>query len=81
MQAAIEYNKQYMKGNKQDYDEKMMMLTEAFKEMISPSKKSIKDHINTLKSAPTQKESPNPPDLINVVPDNRRAPPLGDRPS
>ena len=37
---------------------------------------SIVDQINTLKYFPTQKDSPNPPYPTNVVPANRRAPPL-----
>ena len=31
MQYIIQSNKQYMKANKQDYDEKMMKITEDFK--------------------------------------------------
>ena len=34
-----------MKANKQDYDEKMMNLTEEFKSMLA----EITDNINTLK--------------------------------
>ena len=33
---------------------------------------AITDQINTLKYSPTQKDSPKPPDPINVVPTNRR---------
>ena len=46
MQAVIEANRQVMKSNKQDYDEKMMNLTEDFKSMLT----AITDHINTFKS-------------------------------
>ena len=35
MQAAIEYNKQEIKANKQDSDDKMMNLTEDFKPMLA----------------------------------------------
>ena len=31
IQVAIEYNKQYMKSNKQDSDDKIMTVTEDFK--------------------------------------------------
>ena len=37
----------------------------------------ITDQINTLKSSPTQKDSPNPPELTNLLPDNSRDPTLG----
>ena len=49
MQAAIEANKQQMKNNKQDSDEKMMKLTEDFKAVIASSITSITYHINYLK--------------------------------
>ena len=74
MQAAIESNKQDMKPNKQDYEEKIMKLTEDFKEMLASSMTSISDQINYFKSLPTQKDSPNPMYPINVVPANRRDP-------
>ena len=45
-----------MKAKNQDSVEKMMNLTEEFKAMLA----SIMDHINTLKSSPTQK------DCINI---------------
>ena len=35
MKAAIEANKQEMRANKQDYNEKMTSLTEEFKIMLS----------------------------------------------
>ena len=35
VQATIEANKQEMRANKQDYHEKMMNLTEDFKEMLA----------------------------------------------
>ena len=50
----------------------MIKLTEDFKEMLT----SIMDQINTFKSSPTQKDSPNPPDPTTALPANRRAPPL-----
>ena len=34
------------------------------------------DQINTFKSSPTQKDSPKPPELTNVVTYNSRDPPL-----
>ena len=37
---------------------------------------AIMDQVNTLKSSPTQKDSPNPMYPTNVVPTNRRYPPL-----
>ena len=72
MQAIIEANKQEMKSNNQDSDDKMTNITEDFKSMLI----SITYHINTFKYLPTQKDSPNPPDPNNVVMANRRAPPL-----
>ena len=68
-----------MKSNKQDYDEKMMNLTEDFKEILTSSIISITDNINTLKYSPTQKDSPNPPDPTTLVMANRRDPPLDGR--
>ena len=52
----------------------MMKLTEDFKATNASSITSITDQINTLKSSPTQKDSPKPPDPTNLVPANRRAP-------
>ena len=75
-QAAIEPNNQEMKSNKQGSDEKTTNLAEYFKEMIASSITSITDHINTLKSSPTQKDLPNTPDPTTVFPDNRRNSPL-----
>ena len=49
MQVAIWSNKQEMKANKQDSDEKMMKLTEDFKAVIASSITSITYHINYLK--------------------------------
>ena len=65
-----------MESNKQDYDEKMMKLTEYFKAMLASSITSITDHINTFKYSPTQKYSPTPPYPTTVVPDNKNSPPL-----
>ena len=48
-----------------------MKLTEAFKEILV----AITDQSNTLKSLPTQKDSPKTQYPTTVVPDNRRAPP------
>ena len=45
MQATIEANKQDMRSNKKDYDEKMMNLTEDFKAMIESTITSMMDHI------------------------------------
>ena len=72
IQASIEAKKQEMKSNKKDYDEKMRKSTEEFKAMLA----AIKDQINNLKYLLTHKDSPNPLDPTNVVPTNRRAPPL-----
>ena len=44
--------------------------------MIALSITSITDHINTLKSLPTQKYSRNSPDPTNVVLANNKVPPL-----
>ena len=40
MQAAIEANKQYMRSNKQDYDDKMKKSTEEFKIMLHRNQRS-----------------------------------------
>ena len=61
-----------MRDNKRDSDEKMTKFTEEFKTMLA----AIADHINTLKSSSTQKDSPKPPYPTTVVPVNRRDPPL-----
>ena len=61
-----------MKDSRQDSDEKMMNLIENLKAMIP----AIRDQINTLKSSPTQKDSPNHLYPTTVVPDNRMDPPL-----
>ena len=37
---------------------------------------AITDHIHTLESSSTHKYSPKPPDPTNMVPANRRSPPL-----
>ena len=76
MQASIEANKQKKKANNQDSDDKTMKLKEDFKAMIASSIISIMDHINTLKSSPTRKDSPKPPEHTTVVPETRRDPPL-----
>ena len=76
MQAKIETNKQYMKTNKQDSDEKMMKLTEYFKAMLTSTIVSMMDHINMLKYSPTQSYSPKPQDPTTAILDNRRYPPL-----
>ena len=54
----------------------MMYLTEDFKAILASPITSIIDQINTLKSSPTQKDSPEPPDPNTLVPDYRRSPPL-----
>ena len=46
MQATIEANKQEMKSNKQDYDEKMMQFRVKFKTILTV----ISYQINTLAS-------------------------------
>ena len=52
MQTAIESNKQYIRANKQYFDDKMTKLTEEFKTMLS----AITDQMNTFKYSPTQKD-------------------------
>ena len=44
--------------------------------MLVSSITSITDHINTLKSLPTYKDLPTPPEPTTVVPTNRRSLPL-----
>ena len=71
-ESAIEANNQEIKANKQDSDEKMMELTEYSKAILV----AVTDQINTFKSLPNHKDSPNPLYPTTVVPDNRRDPPL-----
>ena len=68
-----------LKDYKQHTDEKMTKLSEDFKIIFAVLSDQIKklNHINTMSSLPTQKETPNTPDPTTVVPDNSRAPPLG----
>ena len=65
MQAAI-------KANKQDSDEKIMKITEDFKEMLVSSIISITNQINTLKSLPTPKYLPKSQYPTTVVPSIRK---------
>ena len=53
-----------------------MKLEEDFKAMLVSYIISIIDKVKTLKYLPTQKHSTKPPNPNNVVPSNRRAPPL-----
>ena len=53
-----------------------MKLTEAFKGMLAPPITSITYKINTFVYLPTHNDSPNHLEPTNVVPDNRKAPPL-----
>ena len=76
MQATIESNKQDMKTNEQECDEKMINLTEEFKSMLTSSITSMMDQINKSKSSPDKKDPPNPQDPTNMVPANRRDSPL-----
>ena len=72
IQTSIEDNNQEMKSNKKASGEKTKKSTEEFKEMLA----AITDHINVLKSSPTQKDPPKPQDPTNVVQTNRRDTPL-----
>ena len=65
MQATIESNKQEMRSNKQDYDEKMTQFTVKFETMLAV----ISNQLNTLVSSPTQRDASNPPDPTTVVTD------------
>ena len=65
-----------MKSKNKDYNNKMMNLTEEFKEMLASSITSITDQINTLKSLPTQKKSPNSADPTTLILDEKRDSPL-----
>ena len=76
MQATIKSNKQEIKSNKQDSDEKMMNLTEDFKAILASSITSMMDHINMYKSFSVQEDSPKHQYPTTFVPSNRRAPPL-----
>ena len=72
MQAAIESNKQEMRPNKQDSDEKMTQFTVKFETMLA----IISSQLNTLVSSPTQKYTSDPPDPTTMVPDNSSTPQL-----
>ena len=72
MQYTVECNNKEMKTNKRDSNEKMMKLIKDFKKIIA----SITDHINTLKSSTTQKDSPKLPDPTTAVPANMRYTPF-----
>ena len=72
MQAAIEANKQEMKSNKQESDEKMTQFTLKFEKLFAV----ILNQLKTLEYSPTQKNKSNPSDTTTVVPDNRRDKPL-----
>ena len=78
MQATIEVNKQNMKSNKQDYDEKLIKLVEYFKEILASTITSMMDHVNTSKSLPAQSNQPKPQKPTTVVPSNNRDSPLDD---
>ena len=76
VQDSIEENKQDIKSNKKDSDEKIMKLAEDFKVILTSPITSITDQINTFKPLPIHKYSPKPPDPTDVVPSNKRALPL-----
>ena len=67
MQATIETNKQEMKANKQDSDEKMMQFRVKFKTILTVNSNKL----NTLASSLTQNDTSTPPDPTTVAPDNR----------
>ena len=66
MQETIEANRQYMKASKQEYDEKMINITEDFKEILASTIISTMDQINIIKSYPSQRDSPKPKDPITA---------------
>ena len=72
MQSTIEANKQEMKSNKQDSDEKMTEFVKDLNEMLA----AITDQSNIFKSSPIREDSLKPPDPNNLVPTKRKTPPL-----
>ena len=76
IKSTIEGKNQEMKANKKDSDEKMVNITEDFKEMLTSNITSIMDQIKISKSSTGQKDSPKPQYPITVVPTHRRSPPL-----
>ena len=76
MHATIEANKQDMKANKQDFDEKMMNLTEDFKLMLASTITSIIYQNNVYKSSPSHKYSPKALDPNTVIQSDKRDPPF-----
>ena len=76
--VTIEVNKQNMKSNKQEYDEKLIKLIEDFKEMLASTITSMMDHINNSKSLPAQSNQPKPQEPTTAVPSKKRDPPSDD---
>ena len=71
-QDTIEANKQEMRSNKKDSDEKITRFTVKSETMIAV----ISNQLNTLVSSQTQKDTSNPQEPTTVVPDTKRDPPL-----
>ena len=70
IKATIESNKQDMRTNKQDSDEKMIQFTVKFETMLAV----ISNQLKTLASSLSQKYTSNTTDPTTVVSANRRAP-------
>ena len=56
IKSTIEANKQYMKSNKKDSDEKMIKLIEDFKAIPAPTITPMMDHINIPKFSTDQRD-------------------------
>ena len=76
IQSTIEPKNRYMKANKQNSNEKMRNITEAFKAMLKSTITTIMDQINTYKSSLDHMDSSKPQYPITVVLDKNRASPL-----
>ena len=76
IQSTIEPKNRYMKANKQNSNEKMRNITEAFKAILKSTITTIMDQINTYKSSLDHMDSSKPQYPITVVPDKNRASPL-----
>ena len=86
IEATIETNKQEADKNHKKNDEKLTLLTENHKETnekimlltenLQVLKASMTDKNNISKYSPAQKDTSTPPKPTDVVPTNKRAPPL-----
>ena len=75
IQAKIDANKQETDGKQMKTDQKLTQLAEDLK-VLTLTITSMMDQNNNSKFSPSQKGTLDTPDPTNMVPANRRAPPL-----